>query len=354
MRYTPWGETRWAWELDGGNGYSDRTFTSQRRESPNYVGSLLDYGARFFDSNAGRFISPDTLLGQPNDPRAFNRFAYANNSPVLRNDPSGHIAPIVALVGGAFLLGAVGDAALQVYNNYQANGGNLGEAILNVDLKESVTVGATLAIGTLAIAEAAPALLAVAGQGLLAGGAALGSSHLAGAGIGAISAGAGVSNWLWNGSVGASLSQAKGTLAKALQNAGITAPNVNPTGSMKNCVNCVHALDFTNAGSPASALPSNETILTSRLSEPDAFGGEWIRGVSPGDITSFVKNAGPGARGIVQGVGSKIPYTAERHVFNVRNYRGRVQYQDGQVGLPPFGWSKSYQKYNFLWTHKPE
>jgi RHS repeat-associated protein len=89
MRYTPWGETRWAWELDG-EGYTDRLYTSQRRESPNYVGSLLDYGARFFDSNAGRFISPDTLIPNARNPVDFNRYAYTRNNPLRYTDSSGH------------------------------------------------------------------------------------------------------------------------------------------------------------------------------------------------------------------------------------------------------------------------
>jgi hypothetical protein len=48
LRYTPWGETRWAWELDG-EGYTDRLYTSQLRQARNYAGNLDDYGARFLN-----------------------------------------------------------------------------------------------------------------------------------------------------------------------------------------------------------------------------------------------------------------------------------------------------------------
>ena len=60
MRYTPYGETRWSWELDG-EGYSNRLYTSQLAQDRNFVGQLHDYGARFLNVTTGRFVSPDTI-----------------------------------------------------------------------------------------------------------------------------------------------------------------------------------------------------------------------------------------------------------------------------------------------------
>ncbi len=48
------------------------------------------YGARWYDSSLGRFLSADTIIPQPGDPQAWDRFAYALNNPVLFTDPSGH------------------------------------------------------------------------------------------------------------------------------------------------------------------------------------------------------------------------------------------------------------------------
>jgi hypothetical protein len=47
---TPWGETRWAWELDGA-GYTNRFYTSQLRQTAGYVGSPYDYNARSREHN---------------------------------------------------------------------------------------------------------------------------------------------------------------------------------------------------------------------------------------------------------------------------------------------------------------
>jgi len=38
----------------------------------------------------GRFVSPDTIVPNPQNPQSFNRYAYALNNPIKYNDPSGH------------------------------------------------------------------------------------------------------------------------------------------------------------------------------------------------------------------------------------------------------------------------
>jgi hypothetical protein len=39
----------------------------------------------------GRFIQPDTLVPNPGDPVAFDRYHYSRNSPLVFTDPSGHL-----------------------------------------------------------------------------------------------------------------------------------------------------------------------------------------------------------------------------------------------------------------------
>jgi RHS repeat-associated protein len=49
---------------------------------------LVDLGAREYNSQAGSFISPDTLLS-PADPQDLNAYAYATDDPASLSDPSG-------------------------------------------------------------------------------------------------------------------------------------------------------------------------------------------------------------------------------------------------------------------------
>ena len=83
LRYKAWGETRYA----SGTTYTARHFTGQIDETS--LG-LYYYGARYYDSLLGRFIQADTIVPEPGNPQAWDRFAYALNSPVKYTDPSGH------------------------------------------------------------------------------------------------------------------------------------------------------------------------------------------------------------------------------------------------------------------------
>jgi RHS repeat-associated protein len=119
IRYYPYGGTR------SGEVPTDRLFTGQRFDDT--IG-LYDYGARFYDPALGRFISADTVVPNPGNPQAFNRYAYVYNNPLRYIDPNGHFPWSLLLVLGALLLlpgdtgpydvspanMAVGDAALSI------------------------------------------------------------------------------------------------------------------------------------------------------------------------------------------------------------------------------------------------
>jgi RHS repeat-associated protein len=51
---------------------------------------LYFYGARWYDASIGRFTSADSIVPNPGDPVAFDRYAYVRNSPVNYTDPTGH------------------------------------------------------------------------------------------------------------------------------------------------------------------------------------------------------------------------------------------------------------------------
>jgi RHS repeat-associated protein len=63
-------------------------FTGKERDTE----SNLDYfGARYYGSTMGRFLTPDPLLnsGQPWNPQSWNRYTYVENNPVKYIDPTG-------------------------------------------------------------------------------------------------------------------------------------------------------------------------------------------------------------------------------------------------------------------------
>jgi len=85
LRYEPYGSI-----AAPSRGYrtTDHTFTGRTLDEST---GLLDYGARMYTPEFGRFLSPDDRLsGGAYDPRAFNRYAYAADNPVKYVDPTGH------------------------------------------------------------------------------------------------------------------------------------------------------------------------------------------------------------------------------------------------------------------------
>jgi len=63
-------------------------FTGKERDTE----SGLDmFGARYYGSSLGRFMTPDPLLnsGHPSNPQSWNRYAYVFNNPLRNTDPSG-------------------------------------------------------------------------------------------------------------------------------------------------------------------------------------------------------------------------------------------------------------------------
>jgi RHS repeat-associated protein len=70
--------------------------TNSRNNNIGYTGHVNDRStgltymrARYYDPVVGRFMGMDPAPVNPNDPRTFNRFAYANNNPYKYVDPDG-------------------------------------------------------------------------------------------------------------------------------------------------------------------------------------------------------------------------------------------------------------------------
>jgi RHS repeat-associated protein len=88
LRYKPWGEDRPASEaFNETQSPSERRFTGQRAHDE--LG-LYYYKSRWYDPALGRFVQPDSIVPESQGVQAWDRYAYANNSPVNYADPNGH------------------------------------------------------------------------------------------------------------------------------------------------------------------------------------------------------------------------------------------------------------------------
>ena len=84
-RYLPFGQVR----SDVGNiTQTDKTYTGQKDIANT---GLMDYNARMYSPELGRFIQPDTIVPGATNSQAWNRFSYTQNNPVNNIDPSGHM-----------------------------------------------------------------------------------------------------------------------------------------------------------------------------------------------------------------------------------------------------------------------
>jgi RHS repeat-associated protein len=108
--YKPYGETSKA----SGSFSTDIRFTGKRLDDST---GLYFYGARYYDSELGRFTQPDTIVARPFDPQDLNRYTYCRNNPINYVDPTGHFwwwiigAIIGAIIGGVAAASAGGNVA---------------------------------------------------------------------------------------------------------------------------------------------------------------------------------------------------------------------------------------------------
>jgi len=54
------------------------------------IDGLIHMNARVYDSDIGRFLSADTVIQDPLDSQAYNRYSYVRNNPMKFTDPTGH------------------------------------------------------------------------------------------------------------------------------------------------------------------------------------------------------------------------------------------------------------------------
>ncbi len=87
IEYLPFGSYRIRQDLDGSFPDVNYTFTDQEDDDET---GLYNYRARLYDPLLGRFISADSIVPEPGNLQAFNRYSYCVNNPLVYVDPSGH------------------------------------------------------------------------------------------------------------------------------------------------------------------------------------------------------------------------------------------------------------------------
>jgi RHS repeat-associated protein len=87
IKYWPFGAIR-----SGTATTTDKLFTGQRQEAgADHAMGLYDYGARFYSTTLGRFVSVDPLVGSGGDPQSWNAYTYVRNNPLVMTDATGMI-----------------------------------------------------------------------------------------------------------------------------------------------------------------------------------------------------------------------------------------------------------------------
>jgi RHS repeat-associated protein len=92
--YLPFGEELFAGVggRTAAQGYVTDTVRQKFTKKERDIETGLDYfGARYYSSPQGRFISPDSITGNQFDPQTLNLYAYVQNNPLKFIDPTGHL-----------------------------------------------------------------------------------------------------------------------------------------------------------------------------------------------------------------------------------------------------------------------
>jgi RHS repeat-associated protein len=157
------------------------SFASMERDSEN--NHYYDH-ARRHDFNLARFVSPDVLMGNPEDPQTWNRYTYARNNPQKYVDPDGKDV-WDALAGGvnAFVSNQLaGVGRVQGGNADFRSGQSIGDVVSVAAGLSNIVSGATIdgaGIAALAPSAGTSAALLVVGTAQIQAGAIQATSGLA-------------------------------------------------------------------------------------------------------------------------------------------------------------------------------
>jgi RHS repeat-associated protein len=106
-RYDPYGKL--LTEHSSGTEVTRYKYTTQQEDTAT---GLYYYKARYYDPDTGRFITPDSIVPDPENTQAYNRYMYVEGNPVAYADFTGHwsVGGFFKKVGRAVLYGVAGAA----------------------------------------------------------------------------------------------------------------------------------------------------------------------------------------------------------------------------------------------------
>lgn len=115
--------------------------TGPMTAGPGYTGHVDDpdtglvyMQARYYDPLVGRFLSPDPVSPNAEDVLNFNRYAYANNSPVVNYDPDGRQSTMDAAVwAGVYQISQQGQEGIDQVNQINIGQAEMLGLVANID-----------------------------------------------------------------------------------------------------------------------------------------------------------------------------------------------------------------------------
>ena len=141
--YLPYGDDRLRIEE---NNAPDTDYGFTGKELDKETG-LYYYGARYYDSTIGRFISEDPWEGDLANPQTLNKYSYAINNPIFYIDPTGmYVVETGEVEEGDTLSGITNQLNEQYGTNYSYKDI---ASINNIANPDKIKIGQTIRIGTL-------------------------------------------------------------------------------------------------------------------------------------------------------------------------------------------------------------
>ncbi len=104
--------------------------------------NLYYFGARYYDSEIGRFITKDPDGGDVTDPQSLNPYVYVRNNPVNLVDPEGRqVVEGIFVISGAAFLATAGYVTLRQWLNDPSTRAAINDFVNKAEQKAKVTIG---------------------------------------------------------------------------------------------------------------------------------------------------------------------------------------------------------------------